>query len=315
MAPNMFRGSAVTAYYPANNPTWTEDKLQSYGGSWTTWNLWDPETKTVYGANLKKYGELKLRYTTMPYTGAAQKMKVYVRDKSYLGDFGDQFLEENLDYKVTWKNNINVGTATVTVTGIAPRYRGTLIATFKIVQGSNRITASNVKKIQSTKKQTFSLGAKALDKAKLTYKSNNRSVTVDKNGKVTIAAKFAGAATITITSSATKNRKTAKKNITVTVNPSGTSLTKCTNIKKRKADIRWKKNSYVTGYEIQYCTSKTFKRGVKKKVITKSSTTKYTAAGLASKKTYYVRIRTYKTVNGKKYYSSWSRLKAVKITK
>ena len=315
MAPNMFRGSAVTAYYPANNPTWTEDKLQSYGGSWTTWNPWDPETRTVYGANLKKYGELKLRYTIMPYTGAAQKMKIYVRDKAYLGDFGDQFLTENQDYKVTWKNNINVGTATVTVTGIAPYYRGTLTATFKIVQGSNRITASNVKKIQSTKKQTFSLGAKALDKAKLTYRSNNRSVTVDKNGKVTIAAKFAGAATITITASATKNRKTAKKNITVTVNPSGTSLTKCTNIKKRKADIRWKKNSYVTGYEIQYCTSKTFKRGVKKKVITKSSTTKYTAAGLASKKTYYVRIRTYKTVRGKKYYSSWSRLKAVKITK
>ena len=125
------------------------------------------------------------------------------------------------------------------------------------------------------------------------FTANNRSVTVDKNGKVTIAAKFAGAATITITSSATKNCKTAKKNITVTVNPSGTSLTKCTNIKKRKADIRWKKNSYVTGYEIQYCTSKTFKSGVKKKVITKSSTTKYTAAGLASKKTYYVRIRTY----------------------
>ena len=315
MAPNMFRGSAVTAYYPANNPTWTEDKLQSYGGRWTTWNPWDPETRTVYGANLKKYGELKLRYTTMPYTGAAQKMKIYVRDKAYLGDFGDQFLTENQDYKVTWKNNINVGTATVTVTGIAPYYRGTLTATFKIVQGSNRITASNVKKIQSTKKQTFSLGAKALDKAKLTYRSNNRSVTVDKNGKVTIAAKFAGAATITITASATKNRKTAKKNITVTVNPSGTSLTKCTNIKKRKADIRWKKNSYVTGYEIQYCTSKTFKSGVKKKVITKSSTTKYTAAGLASKKTYYVRIRTYKTVRGKKYYSSWSRLKAVKITK
>ena len=315
MAPNMFRGSAVTAYYPANNPTWTEDKLQSYGGSWTTWNPWDPETKTVYGANLKKYGELKLRYTTMPYTGAAQKMKVYVRDKAYLGDFGDQFLEENLDYKVTWKNNINVGTATVTVTGIAPNYRGTLTATFKIVQGSNRITASNVKKIQSTKKQTFSLGAKALDKAKLTYKSNNRSVTVDKNGKVTIAAKFAGVATITITSSATKNRKTAKKNITVTVNPSGTSLTKCTNVKTRKVDIRWKKNSYVTGYEIQYCTNKAFKRGVKTKAITKVSTTKFTASGLANKKTYYVRIRTYKTVSGKKYYSSWSRLKAVKITK
>ena len=71
MAANMFRGSAVTAYYPVNNPTWTEDKLQSYGGTWTKWSAWDPETKTVYGADLRKYGELKLRYTTMPYTGAA----------------------------------------------------------------------------------------------------------------------------------------------------------------------------------------------------------------------------------------------------
>lgn len=242
-------------------------------------------------------------------------MKVYVRDKSYVGDFGDQLLEENVDYKVTWKNNVNVGTATVTVTGAEPYYRGTLTATFKIVQGSNRITAANVKKKQSTKKQTFSLGAKALDKAKLTYKSNNRSVTVDRNGKVTVAAKFAGAATITITSSATRNCKATKKNVTVTVNPSGTSLTKCTNIKTRKADIRWKKNSYVTGYEIQYSANKTFKSGVKTKAITKASTTMFTASGLASKKTYYVRIRTYKTVSGKKYYSSWSGIKTVKITK
>ena len=98
MSENMFRGRALTAYYPKNNPTWTKDKLQSYGGTWITWSAWDPESRDIYGADLKSYGELSLRYTTMPYTGAAQKMKVYVKDKSYHGDFGDQFLDEGLDY-------------------------------------------------------------------------------------------------------------------------------------------------------------------------------------------------------------------------
>ena len=315
MSANMFRGRALTAYYPINNPTWTDAKLKSYGGSWVTWSAWNPETGRIYGADLKKYGELRLRYKTVPYTGTAQKVKVYVRDKSYTGE-PDWYLSEGTDYKVTYKNNINAGTATVTVTGIeGSQWRGTLTATFKIVQANNNITVSNVKKKQSTKKQTFSLGAKALDKAKLTYKSNTRSVTVDKYGKVSIAANYTGEATITITASATKNCKAAKKNVTVTVNPSAVSITKAVNIKTRKADIQWKKNSYATGYEVQYSTNKTFKSGVKTKAITKASTTKYTATSLAGKKTYYVRVRTYKTAGKKKLYSSWSAVKAVKITK
>ena len=315
MSANMFRDRALTAYYPINNPTWTDAKLKSYGGNWVTWSAWDPETGHVYGADLEKYGELTLRYTTMPYTGKAQKVKLYVRDKAYKGDFRDQFLFEDSDYKVTWKNNVNVGTATVTVTGIEGAYQGTLTATFKIVPGSNKITASNVNKTQNTKKQTFSLGAKDLYKAKLTYKSSNKSVAVDKNGKVTVAANFTGTATITITSAASKNYKSAKKTVTVTVNPSATSFTKCSNIKTRKLDIQWKKNSYATGYEVQYSTNKTFKSGVKTKAITKASTTKYTATSLTGKKTYYVRVRTYKTAGKKKLYSSWSAVKAVKITK
>ncbi|MDO5781708.1 MAG: fibronectin type III domain-containing protein, partial [Eubacteriales bacterium] len=315
MSANMFRDRALTAYYPINNPTWTDAKLKSYGGSWVTWAAWDPETGRIYGADLKKYGELRLRYKTVPYTGTAQKVKVYVRDKSYTGE-PDWYLSEGTDYKVTYKNNINAGTATVTVTGIEEsQWRGTLTATFKIVQANNNITVSNVKKNQSTRKQTFSLGAKALDKAKLTYKSNTRSVTVDKYGKVSIAANYTGEATITITAAATKNCKAAKKNVTVTVKPSAVSITKVVNIKTRKADIRWKKNSYATGYEVQYSTNKTFKSGVKTKVITKASTTKYTATSLAGKKTYYVRVRTYKTAGKKKLYSSWSAVKAVKITK
>ena len=314
MGANMFKNQALTAYYPINDPTWTAAKLKDYGGIWVTWSAWDPTTKKIYGADLKKYGDLSLKYTTVTYTGKPQKMKVYVRDKSYPGE-SDYLLMEDIDYKVTWKNNTNAGTATVTVTGLEPNFRGTLTKTFKILQANNSITASNVKKTQSTKAQTFSLGAAAKGGAKLSYKSNNKNVTVNSSGKVTIAANYTGESAITITAAATKNYKAAQKTVTLTVNPSGTSITKCTNIKTKKADIQWKKNGSATGYEIQYSTNKTFKSGVKTKSITNASTIKYTAAGLTSQKTYYVRVRAYKTVGKKKLYSSWSGIKTVKITK
>ena len=314
MGANMFKNQALTAYYPINDPTWTAAKLKDYGGIWVTWSAWDPTTKKIYGADLKKYGDLSLKYTTVTYTGKPQKMKVYVRDKSYPGE-SDYLLMEDIDYKVTWKNNTNAGTATVTVTGLEPNFRGTLTKTFKILQANNSITASNVKKTQSTKAQTFSLGAAAKGGAKLSYKSNNKNVTVNSSGKVTIAANYTGESAITITAAATKNYKAAQKTVTLTVNPSGTSITKCTNIKTKKADIQWKKNGSATGYEVQYSTNKTFKSGVKTKSITNASTIKYTVAGLTSQKTYYVRVRAYKTVGKKKLYSSWSGIKTVKITK
>ena len=314
MGANMFKNQALTAYYPINDPTWTEAKLKDYGGIWITWSAWDPTTKKIYGADLKKYGDLSLKYTTVTYTGKPQKIKVYVRDKSYPGE-SDYLLMEDIDYKVTWKNNTNAGTATVTVTGLEPYFRGTLTKTFKILQANNSITASNVKKTQSTKAQTFSLGAAAKGGAKLSYKSNNKNVTVNSSGKVTIAANYTGESAITITAAATKNYKAAQKTVTLTVNPSGTSITKCTNIKTKKADIQWKKNGSATGYEVQYSTNKTFKSGVKTKSITNASTIKYTAVGLTSQKTYYVRVRAYKTVGKKKLYSSWSGIKTVKITK
>ena len=73
------------------------------------------------------------------------------------------------------------------------------------------------------------------------------------------------------------------------------------------------KTSYITGYQIQYSMSKTFAKGNKTVTATKYSTKTKTVKNLAKGKTYYVRIRTYKTVGGVKYYSNWSTAKAVKI--
>ena len=47
--------------------------------------------------------------------------------------------------------------------------------------------------------------------------------------------------------------------------------------------------------------------------ITKNKTVKYTKSSLKKKKKYYFKIRTYKTVNGKKIYSSYSSIKNIKV--
>ena len=76
--------------------------------------------------------------------------------------------------------------------------------------------------------------------------------------------------------------------------------------------VEWKKVSGVSGYEIQLATDKKFKKNKKTVTIKKQKTTKTTVKKLKAKKKYYVRVRTYKTVNGKKVYSSWSKVKSVK---
>lgn len=103
--------------------------------------------------------------------------------------------------------------------------------------------------------------------------------------------------------STTKNTKTVK--------PKKTSIKKLSKGKK-KFTVTWAKVSGVKGYQIQYSSDKKFKKNKKSVTVTKQKTTKATVKKLKSKKKYYVRVRTYKTVNGKKIYSSWSKVKSVK---
>ena len=92
---------------------------------------------------------------------------------------------------------------------------------------------------------------------------------------------------------------------------------KSASIKKVKAakkaiSVIWKKVSGVKGYQVQVATDKKFKKNKKTVTIKKQKTTKTTVKKLKAKKKYYVRVRTYKIVNGKKVYSSWSKVKTVK---
>ena len=120
-----------------------------------------------------------------------------------------------------------------------------------------------------------------------------------------------GIATITITG---KGNYAGTITRTFKIIPKGTSIKKL-KAGKKQFKATWKKQkTQTTGYEVQYSTNKNFK-SAKKVKIKKNKTTSSTVKKLKAKKKYYVRIRTYKTVNGKKFYSGWSNVKSVKTKK
>lgn len=123
------------------------------------------------------------------------------------------------------------------------------------------------------------------------------------------ATKPSESATTPSTTQPTTKPSTTKN--TETVKPKKTSIKKLSKGKK-KFTVTWAKVSGVKGYQIQYSSDKKFKKNNKSVTVTKQKTTKATVKKLKSKKRYYVRVRTYKTVNGKKIYSSWSKVKSVK---
>ena len=108
-----------------------------------------------------------------------------------------------------------------------------------------------------------------------------------------------------------KGNYTGTKTLTFKINPPKTTVSSLTAGTKSITVNLTKKTTQVTGYQIQYSTNKDF-TDAKTKTITSNSTVKTTLSSLTSGKTYYVRVRTYKTVNDVKYYSGWSEYKYVK---
>lgn len=99
-----------------------------------------------------------------------------------------------------------------------------------------------------------------------------------------------------------------------TIKPKTTNISKLTKGKK-KFTVKWKKRTTQTsGYQIQYATNSKFTKNKKTVTVSKNKTTSKTISKLKAKKKYYIRVRTYKTVNGKKIYSSWSKAKTI-VTK
>ena len=116
-----------------------------------------------------------------------------------------------------------------------------------------------------------------------------------------------GTATITVTGKGNYQNYSGKT--TFRINLQKTTLSALKSSRKGELQATWKKTSGNTGYQIQYATNAKFS-GAKVKNTTR---TNYTIKGLKSKGRYYVRVRTYKKVGGKYWYSGWSNVRNIRI--
>ena len=235
-----------------------------------------------------------LSTSTYAYDGKAKTPSVTVK-------VGGKTLKKDTDYTVSYSNNTKVGTAKVTITGKG-NYTGSVSKTYSIKNNFKKATVSGI----STKA--------------FTGKNITQSITVKYNGKTlkngtdyTVSYsnnKSIGTATVKI---AGKGSYTGTITKTFKINPAKQEIQKLT-AKSKAFFVDWAQKGSATGYEIQYATNSKF-TSAKKVTITNNKTDKTTVSKLSGKKKYYVRVRSYTTVKGTKYYGAWSASKSVTTKK
>lgn len=250
---------------------------------------------------------------TYQYTG--NEFKPYVK---IIVD--NRTLTENKDYTIAYHNNINPGNAEVVVTGIGT-YQGELHANFEIVKKQDTNIKPNTPEeqpnqtptekpsdtpaeqpgknpledtSQNTEEQPTPTPAKNQEQDK---DQQQNSVTKDQQQEEQTEdqpeddQKFEEDETENIN----KNTKVSK--------PARINAVRIT-VRGKKITVTWSKKKKVDGYQIQYSTNAKFKKG--KNTVTKKTKKASFTINNAKKKTYYVKVRTYKKVNGKYVYGNWS---------
>lgn len=167
----------------------------------------------------------------------------------------------------------------------------------------------------------------ALSKTSFTWNGNTQTpnVAVYVNNKVLPRTKYSlsysngrknvGTYTINV---ALKNGYSGTAKVSYKIVPKGCSISRL-KPQKNAMTVKWKPQTAkmskgrVSGYQIQYSPRKTFLSGFKPKTVKGYKKSSVKISGLKSKKTYYVRIRTYMTIAGKNHYSGWSPIKTVKV--
>lgn len=237
--------------------------------------------------------QIEIKAENLIYDGTEKKPEVIVSDNG-------KTLAEGQDYSLIYDNNTYAGKATVYINGRGI-YTGSVLRVFEIARADAIVDASSKTITMSSKKQN--IAESVTTDGKITYKSSD-SKTVKISGDKFIALK-PGKVVITISTEQGANYNAASdKKITITVRPLNTGKVISKSSAKGQIKISWKAAKSVSGYQVQYSRSATMKNA--KSATVKSNTRSMTLRKLSSKKNYYIRIRTYKVVNGKKYYSKWS---------
>ncbi len=209
------------------------------------------------------------------------------------------YLIKGVDYELKYSNNINAGTGKVTAYGIG-NYTGEISETFTIARQKIKsdqvyLWYDSVTYSGKAKKPSVSVYYPETDSEmaegkhyKLTYKNNVNPGT----GKVTV---------------------TGIGNYTGTVTKSfKIKLSKITSVKtkalsKTSIKISWKKQSNVSGYQIQKYNSKQHKWSTVKTISKNTNSAKLTKINVGTK--YKFRVRSYKKIGSKKYYGTYSKTK------
>jgi len=165
----------------------------------------------------------------------------------------------------------------------------------------NTVSLSQTKYVYNGKVKSPTIIIKDANGKKL-EKGTDYTVTIPKYrknvGKYTYTIKFMG-------------DYTGSKKLTMTIKPTKPVI-KSPTAAHKAVTVKWQKvKKQTSGYQVMVATNNKFTKNVKKTFV-KQNKTSVKISGLKTKKTYYVKIRTYKTVNGIKIYSDWSKVKQVK---
>lgn len=206
--------------------------------------------------------------------------------------WGSYDLEKGKDYSLTYENNINKGTATVTIQAKG-NFEGVRIVSFEISAAniSKDITIPSVSKVTYSGNPITPQVVPSIGNYRLVL---NKDYTVSYSNNVKI-----GSASIIIRGI---GNITGTKTIKFEIVPAANRLTSYGGSKKTSLKLSWTKSSGITGYKI-YIYDSSKKAYVRKKTITNPNTASCTITGLKAGVTYYFKIATFNRINGVDYIS------------
>ena len=250
------------------------------------------DVKIVVSKKSLNNGLLTLSETSYVYDGTYKKPAATVT-------FGGKVLQEGKDYTISYRNNLNVGVATVIATGMGD-YTGYTSKNFTITK---RAMAGGTVSVASSVSFTGSNITPSV-----TVKVAGRSLTNGTDYTVSYSNnKNVGKATVKITG---KGNYSGSLSAKFDIVPAKQQIQKL-ETKYKGFFVDWAQKGSATGYEVQYATNSNF-TGAKRATITNNKTDKTTVSKLSANKTYYVRVRSYTNRNGKVYYGAWSDVKSIK---
>ena len=287
-------------------------------------------TASVYVYGKGNYsGSLSAKFDIVPAKQQIQKLET--RYKGFYIDWAQKGSATGYDIEYSVNSNMSGAVSrhltankpdTLTVSGLAGdkvyyvRVRSYTNTNGKVYYGA----WSDVKSIKTANNDIAKATVSGISTKAFTGKAITQNVTVKvgntvlKNGTdYTVSYsnnKKVGKATVKITGKGKYGGVITK---TFKINPAKQQIQKLT-AKSKAFFVDWAQKGSATGYEIQYATNSKF-TGAKKVTITNNKTDKTTVSKLSANKKYYVRVRSYTTVGGTKYYGSWSATKTVTTKK